>query len=65
METKVRHLWKDNVLKLMRAGNTLTQAANVSGVAGHILSQEINRDPVFSREVAQAKKLNHNRLAGW
>jgi hypothetical protein len=49
----------------MRAGNTLTQAANVSGVAGHILSQEINRDPVFSREVAQAKKLNHNRLAGW
>ena len=56
MGTNIRHAWKDNIIKLMKAGNLLTQAANVAGVTNGVLIQELRSDAKFRAEVAELKE---------
>jgi hypothetical protein len=56
---KVRQVWKDNILRLMRCGNHLTYAAKICEVSGRVLHQELNNDSEFAKQV---ESIQHDQL---
>ena len=58
----IHDAWKKNVLRLMRNGNSLQQAASIAQVGMDKIITEKKRDPKFQKDIADIHKNRKRQL---